>query len=53
MSGTNPNAELQKLVLGLIPVAKARVLTAAERSPESFAEELWTLAGLYVIAANI
>jgi len=53
MSGESIDAELQRLVLGLIPIAKARVVDSAKRSPETFAEELWTLAGLYVISANL
>jgi hypothetical protein len=53
MSNESIDAELEKLVLRLIPIAKARVVDATKRSPETFAEELWTLAGLYVISANL
>jgi hypothetical protein len=53
MSGESADGELERLVLGLIPVAKTRVVNAAERSPETFAEELWTLASLYVIRENL
>ena len=46
MSSESVDAELERLIRSLIPIAKARVIQAAERSPETFAEELWTLASL-------
>lgn len=53
MSSENEDDELERLVRGLIPIAKARVLKSAERSPENFGEEVWTLAGLYTIATRL
>ncbi|MDV3244765.1 MAG: hypothetical protein LYZ66_06300 [Nitrososphaerales archaeon] len=53
MSSEDIDAELERLVHRLIPVAKARAIHSARRSPETFAEELGTLASLYVIRANL
>jgi len=53
MSSESIDAELQRLIRGLIPIAKARVIHAAKRSPETFAEELWILAGLYTVSLNL
>ena len=53
MSSENLDAELERLIRSLIPIAKARVIQAAERSPETFAEELWTLASLYTVSLNL
>ncbi len=53
MSSEDTDVELEQLVRRLIPVAKARVLHSSKRSPETFAEELGTLANLYVIRANV
>jgi len=36
-----------------IGTATARVIPAAKRSPETFAEELWTLAGLDTVSLNL
>lgn len=52
-SGEDHGAELRQLVSRLIPVAKARAIRAAELSPETFAEELWTLGALYIISGNL
>lgn len=41
-SGEREDAELRTLVRRLIPVVKTRVLRAAERSPETLTEEIWT-----------
>ena len=53
MSSESVDAELERLIRSLIPIAKARVIQAAERSSETFAEELWTLAGLYTVSLNL
>ena len=53
MSSESVDAELERLIRSLIPIAKARVIQAAERSPETFAEELWTLASLYTVSLNL
>lgn len=53
MSRESVDAELERLIRSLIPIAKARVIHATERSPETFSEELWTLAGLYTISLNL
>ena len=53
MSSESVDAELERLIRSLIPIAKARVIHAAERSPETFAEELWTLASLYTVSLNL
>jgi len=53
MSSENVDSDLKQLVRRLIPIAKARALYAAELSPETFSEEIWTLAALYGIDARI
>jgi len=53
MSSESVDAELERLIRSLIPIAKDRVIHAARRSPETFAEELWTLAGLYTVSLNL
>ena len=47
------DADLKKLINGLIPVVRSRTLRAPDISPETFTEEIWTLAALYVIRANL
>jgi chaperonin cofactor prefoldin len=47
------DARLERLVGRLIPVVKTRVLRALEHSPETLEEEIWTLAALYAIRANL
>jgi hypothetical protein len=53
MSSESIDDELEEQVRALMPVAKERVLHSAKRSPETSGGELWTLASLYVRAANI
>lgn len=47
------DADLRKLINGLIPIVRSRSLRAPDISPETFTEEIWTLAALYVIQANL
>jgi hypothetical protein len=53
LSSEEIDAELKRLVQGLIPIVKGRVLLSSLRSPENFQEELGTLASLYAIRANL
>ena len=47
------DVDLRKLINGLIPVVRSRCLRAPDISPETFTEEIWTLAALYTILANL
>jgi hypothetical protein len=47
------DAELRTLIRRMIPVVKTRAMRAADRSPETFTEEIWTLAALYTVSANL
>jgi len=47
------DADLRKLINDLIPIVRSRSLRALGISPETFTEEIWTLAALYVIQANL
>jgi hypothetical protein len=47
------DADLRKLVDSLIPIVRSRTLRAPDVSPETFTEEIWTLAALYTVRANL
>ena len=47
------DAQLRVLVRRLTPTVRRRVLYAAIRSPETLTEEIWTLAALCTIKANL
>ena len=47
------DADPRKLINGLIPIVRSRSLRAPDIFSETFTEEVWTLAALYVIWANL